>query len=175
MVSRKKYSDKEFIKIYRKMLDWEWYDDIPTKVLFLHLLLRANWRDGRYKGISYKKGQVITSLESLSAETQLTIQQTRTALSKLISTGSVTRSVYPKFSIITIVEWDEYQASNRVSNSESTGKSTGKSTGSATSEQQASNNSSKNIIKKYEEYNKEEIDTGWEPEGGWITPGEEDE
>lgn len=47
-----------YIKIHRKMLDWEWYDDIPTKTLFLHLLLTANWKDSkwhRYRNQTWSK------------------------------------------------------------------------------------------------------------------------
>lgn len=38
-----------YIKIYRQLLEWEWYDDIPTKVLFIHCLLKANFRDYKYR------------------------------------------------------------------------------------------------------------------------------
>ena len=31
-----------YIKLYRSLLDWEWYDDTVTKCLFLHLLLTVN-------------------------------------------------------------------------------------------------------------------------------------
>lgn len=34
------------IKLFRKFLDWGWYQDINTKVLFIHMLLKANWKDG---------------------------------------------------------------------------------------------------------------------------------
>ena len=34
-----------FIKLYRSMLQWEWYDDVNVKVLFLHLLLKANYEE----------------------------------------------------------------------------------------------------------------------------------
>ncbi len=27
-----------FIKLHRKIIDWEWYDDINTKTLFIHIL-----------------------------------------------------------------------------------------------------------------------------------------
>ena len=27
-----------YIKLYRSLLNWEWYDDINTKTVFLHLL-----------------------------------------------------------------------------------------------------------------------------------------
>ena len=41
-----------WIKLHRQILDWEWYDDINVKVLFLHLLLTANYEDKKWQGTS---------------------------------------------------------------------------------------------------------------------------
>ena len=49
-----------FIKIYRSMLKWEWYEDVNTKAVFLHLLLTANFKDTKWQGITIKRGEVIT-------------------------------------------------------------------------------------------------------------------
>ena len=38
------------IKLFRKFLEWGWYQDINTKVLFIHMLLKANWKDGKFMG-----------------------------------------------------------------------------------------------------------------------------
>lgn len=110
--------DKAFIKIYRKFLQWEWYTDTNTKTLFLHCLLKANWKSGRWRGIQYEAGQFITSLPSLSKETGLTVRQVRTALNKLKSTGEladrVTGQNEPKGRVITVLNWDFYQDSDRI-------------------------------------------------------------
>ena len=112
------YSDNEFIKIYRKMLNWEWYTDVNTKVLFLHCLLRANWKPGRWRGYKYDRGQFITSLPKLAKETGLTIKQVRTALKHLKATGEVADKTYSKFRIITVVCYDEYQQRGRQNGSQ---------------------------------------------------------
>lgn len=80
-----------WIKIFRQMIDWEWYKDVPTKTLFIHLLLTANYEDKKWKGITIKRGQLITSLNHLSEETGLSKQQVRTALKKLVATHEVTQ------------------------------------------------------------------------------------
>ena len=49
-----------WIKLHRKILDWEWYDDINTKVLFLHLLLTANHEEQKWRGKIIERGQLIT-------------------------------------------------------------------------------------------------------------------
>ena len=102
-----------FIKLYRKMLEWEWYDDPNTCRIFIHCLLRANWKATKWHGIEIKPGQFITSLSSLSEETCLTINQVRTALSHLISTGEITSKAQSKCRIITVNNWHEYQGDHR--------------------------------------------------------------
>jgi len=79
-----------WIKIHRKMLEWEWYNDNNTKILFLHLLLTANHKDKKWQGKIIKRGQKITSIQHLADETNLTVQQIRTSLNKLKSTGEIT-------------------------------------------------------------------------------------
>lgn len=110
-----------FVKLYKKMLDWEWYDDANTMRLFIHCLLRANWKEGSWHGIPYKPGQFITSIPTLANETDLSVQQVRTALSHLISTGEVTSYQQGKCRIITVNNWDLYQDGNKVSNKKTTG------------------------------------------------------
>ena len=99
-----------YIKLYRKMLDWEWYDDVNTKILFLHCLLKANWKPTSWHGQTIEAGQFITSLATLAEETRLSISQVRTALDHLISTGEVASKSQSKNRIITINNWIEYQA-----------------------------------------------------------------
>lgn len=110
------YSDNEFIKIYRKMLNWEWYTDVNTTKLFLHCLLKANWKAGRWHGYKYERGQFITSLPSLAKETGLTVMQVRTALKHLKLTGEITDWHDHRIRIITVVCYDEYQQVNRQNN-----------------------------------------------------------
>ena len=119
------YSDNEYIKLFRKLINWEWYSDINTTRLFVHCLLKANWKDGDWKGIHYKKGQFITSLESLSEETGLSVRAVRTSLNHLISTGEVTSKNLPKGRIITINNWVGYQTSDKVVDKQATRKRQG--------------------------------------------------
>ena len=122
------YGDNEYIRLFRKMVNWEWYTDVNTKVLFLHCLLRANWKPGSWKGIPYERGQFITSLNSLATETGLSIKMVRTALNHLIMTKEVTSEGQGKgkaqYRIITVLNYDSYQATGKQKASE--GQDTGK-------------------------------------------------
>ena len=91
-----------WIKIHRKLIEWEWYNDINTKVVFLHLLLTANHKEKKWQGHTILRGQKLTSLEHLSKEVGLSIQQTRTALKKLKSTNEITIKSTNKYTLITI-------------------------------------------------------------------------
>ena len=117
-----------FIKLSRKILDWEWYQDPCTRSLFIHCLLKANWKDQKWKGYDCKRGQLITSLPSLAQQTGFTVQQIRTAIKKLKSTGEITDWHDSRVRIITVKNYDKYQSSTdnltgeqQSSNSQATG------------------------------------------------------
>ena len=136
--------EETWISLHRKFKNWEWYKDINTKTLFLHLLLVANYKDNLWKGILVKRGQRLTSLGNLADETGLTIQQTRTAIKRLKSTGEITVETTSKYSLITIEKYDFYQKNN----SKATKKITSETTinQQATNKQVTTNNKDNNII-----------------------------
>lgn len=101
--------EEGYIKLFRKFKEWEWYDDINTKVLFLHLLLSVNYKNKKWRGTDIKKGEIITSLNHLADETQLTKQQIRTSLNKLKSTQEITYKTTHSYTLITLVNWGKYQ------------------------------------------------------------------
>lgn len=108
--------DTGFVKIYRSLLNWEWYDDVVTKTVFLHLLLTVSIDDQKWHGIVVKRGSRVSSYAKLAEETKLSVQQIRTAINHLESTGELTRSKHAKFTVFAINNYDEYQ--------QATGKST---------------------------------------------------
>ena len=101
--------DSGFIKIHRSIVDWEWYKDTKTSMLFFHLLLTVEYKDKRYKGHNIPKGSRVCSYATLAEESGLSVQSVRTAINHLKSTGEVTISKTPHFSIISIENWSKYQ------------------------------------------------------------------
>ena len=83
-----------YIKLYRSLLNWEWYDDINTKTVFLHLLLTVSIEESKWHGITIKRGSRVSSYAVLAKETRLTERQVRTAISHLETTGQ--RQQYKK-------------------------------------------------------------------------------
>jgi hypothetical protein len=99
-----------WIKLHRSILDWEWYSDVNTSRLFTHLLLKANYKPKNWKGIPVEIGQTITSRETLSRETGLSIQQIRTSLNKLKSTSDITIESTSTYTVVTLAAYSLYQS-----------------------------------------------------------------
>ena len=133
-----------FIKLNRNILRWRWINYPSTGYLFVIMLLKANYKEMDFDGKKIKPGQFVTSYPSLCKISGLTVQQCRTSIKRLKSTGEITVELYPKYQVITIVNYKEYQ--------DVTGKTTGK--------QQASN--SHLTVKQHQE--KEYIKKGKEGE-----------
>ena len=112
--------DSGWIKLHRKMTDWEWYTDVTTKTLFIHLLLTANHKPTKWRGIDVPIGAKITSREKLSQETGLSQRQVRTALSHLESTNEVTKSSTATYTLIQLTNYQKYQLTDQVSDQPAT-------------------------------------------------------
>lgn len=91
------------------MLEWEWWHDHNTSRLFLAILLKANHKPKRWKGMVIERGQLVTGRRALSDLTGLSLQSVRTSLLHLKSTNEITIKSTSKFSIITICKYDDYQ------------------------------------------------------------------
>ncbi len=100
-----------FIKLWRSLLKWEWYDDINTRIVFIHLLLTVSIEDSTWHGIEVKRGCRIASYAKLALETKLTIQQVKTSLAHLTSTGEVARLPHKNFTVFRVNNFDKFQAS----------------------------------------------------------------
>lgn len=98
-----------FIVLHRKIVNWEWYKDPATRIVFEHLILTANYEEKRFKGEAIHRGQRVASYGTLAKETGLSVRNVRTAIRHLISTNEVTSKATNKYSVFTIVNYDMYQ------------------------------------------------------------------
>lgn len=117
---------KRYIKLYEQITEWEWYKDINTFRLFVHLLLKANYKDVNFRGRIIRRGQIVTSLSSLAANTSLSIRQVRDSLNHLVMTGEVTNESTSQYRIITISKYDDYQSSDKRDDKQMTNEVTSK-------------------------------------------------
>lgn len=98
-----------WLKLHRSILNWQWYDNKPTLVIYIHLLLSAVYRPYTFNGVQLFPGQYITSIRRLAKATGYTTKQVRTALKHLILSDNITVDAYRHYSIITIINYDRYQ------------------------------------------------------------------
>lgn len=109
-----------WIKLFSKFINWEWYKNKNTKIVFIHCLLRANWKDAKFEGVEIKRGSFATSLQTLMSELDMSKQEIRTALKHLISTHEITQEQHTKFTVITINNYELYQQVNTDNNTRAT-------------------------------------------------------
>lgn len=145
-----------FIKLDRNITKWRWYKNANTMRVFIHLLIEANINENPFENIIIKRGELPTSYEKIANTLNMTIQEVRTAIQHLKSTGEITVKRYSKFQVISIVGYSYYQD---------------KPTRKSTINQQSFNNQStinqqqlKNI-KNNKEYKEEECPSGVAPNG----------
>lgn len=148
-----------WVKLYRALLDWQWYDDVSVKCVFIHLLLSANHAQSYWKGISIGRGQKWTSVGKLAKECGLSEKQVRIAIDKLQKTGEIVSEGASNGTMLTVCKYDTYQSSERTEG-EQTGKR-GANGGQAEGEQRATNNKNKNIKNDEEQ---QEVNTNVSPE-----------
>ena len=99
----------EYIKLHRKFLEWEWYRNEHTKNLFIHCLLKANWKESKFEGNVIQRGSFVSSIDILASETGLTSDEVRTAIKHLICTGEITKQSTNKYTVFSVVNYDLYQ------------------------------------------------------------------
>lgn len=105
--------DEGYIKIHRKIKNWQWYKDTNTLHVFLDLLLEANYDDSKIGFQEVKRGQVLTSIKRISENTGLSFQSIRTSLSKLEKSGEINKQTTNKYTIISINKYNDYQETNK--------------------------------------------------------------
>ena len=109
-------SNGNYIKLHRSLMEWEWYGDSNTTRLFIHMLLKANWKEGRFEGVIIPRGSFASSLQTLADESGLSVMQIRTAIKHLKLTGEITSKPHRKFTVFSIVNYSLYQSDNSQDN-----------------------------------------------------------
>lgn len=116
------YNNNGYVKLHRKLFDWEWWDDINTFRLFVTILLMANWKPKKWRGRVIPRGSCWTSIPELAKKSGLTYQQTRNALDKLKSTGEITDKATSRGRLVTVANYDVYQSDGEIATDKPTDK-----------------------------------------------------
>lgn len=107
------FSDEDdtigWIKLYRKITEWDWYHDAEKVHLFIHLLLNAVFQ--QQVGSSLKRAQLAVSKNTLHKETRISPSKIGTCLNDLVRTGEIelSKSPTPRPNLITVCKYELYQ------------------------------------------------------------------
>lgn len=101
--------EQGWIHLFRKFINWEWYDCPNVKIVFLHCLLMANHKKGKWQGVTIKRGQFISSYEKIATANGLSVQQVRTSIKKLKMTHEINTQTTNLYTLITVNNYDLYQ------------------------------------------------------------------
>lgn len=146
-----------WIKIFRELLQWEWFQKAEMVQLFIYLLLKASCTDKQWQGMTVKRGQLVTSNATMRQDLRLSEQQIRTCIKRLISTGEITYKSTNRYVVITICNYDKYQEIGNPINEQNNEQTNNQSTDEqrAINEQSTTSKEIKNIRSK--EYNIKDI------------------
>lgn len=136
-----------WIKLHRCLLEWEWYDDINVKVTFIHIILSVNHTPKKWRGVDIGRGQMWTSVGSLSKKIGLSEKQIRNSLKKLESTNEIKCQGANNGTMITVCKYDSYQQTEEAvgqANGQTKGKQ-GANEGQTKGEQRATNKNEKKL------------------------------
>lgn len=109
-----------WIKLHRKIEDWHGFNDVIKLGFFIHLIVRANWEDKIWQGMTIKRGSFVTSVSKLADETGLSQRQTRYLLAQFCGkrfgkrmsndvSNELSIETTPNYSVISINNYDMYQ------------------------------------------------------------------
>lgn len=101
--------EQGWIHLFRKFINWEWYDCPNVKIVFLHCLLMANHKKGKWQGVTIKRGQFVSSYEKIATANGLSVQQVRTSIKKLKMTQEINTQTTNLYTLITVNNYDLYQ------------------------------------------------------------------
>jgi len=115
--------DNTYIKLFRSIKDWRYKTDPNMVALWVEILVQANRFEHKYKDDLFEVGSFPTSLQELSRNTGLTIQQVRTGLRRL-NGEEITCESTNKGTKIYVVKYAEFQGcdddDNKQTNTQST-------------------------------------------------------
>jgi hypothetical protein len=98
-----------YIKIWRKISDSGLFQLHGAFVMFIYMLTEATHKPTRFGAVDLQRGQLCTGRHKLAAAIGLTEQKARTCLDHLHELEMITSESTNKYTIYTIVNYNNYQ------------------------------------------------------------------
>lgn len=99
-----------FIKLDRNIVNWRWFKAPRVLSVFIWLIIKANVKEGHFEKDTIKRGSLVTSNAHIAEECGLTQSNVRTVLTNLETTGEIGRIIRNHYQIITVNNYESYQA-----------------------------------------------------------------
>ena len=116
-MQKDKTKNSGWITLHRKITKSVWYGKPDYIAAWIHILLKANHKPAQVmmnnQIISLKRGQFISGRKVLSKEIGISEQKIRTILKVFKSCHQINQQPYSKFSVFTVLNYDEYQTINQ--------------------------------------------------------------
>jgi len=106
-----------WIKLHRKMTNSVWYSKPEYVATWVHLLMRANHKDGEWmcgnQIVKIKRGQFASGRKQLSREIGITENKLRAIINHFKTNQQLHQQAFSKYSVFTVLNYDDYQESNQ--------------------------------------------------------------
>ena len=100
-----------WIRLHRRMREWQHYQENSVKAVFIDLLLSVSFEESWYKGVKIDPGCTPMSITTLEQHTGLSRKSVIHALKVLEESGEITRTITRNGCITRITNFTEYQSS----------------------------------------------------------------
>lgn len=99
-----------YIKIYRKLLQWEWWDDPIMLKTWIYILLTATHKDIRWMCVIIPRGCFVTTQRKLANELGVSRRTVQKTIKRLEKCGNISTKVNHDHTIIIVCNYDSYQS-----------------------------------------------------------------
>ena len=150
-----------WIKMHRKLVNWEWWDSPMMVKAWLYICMSAFPSDFKWNGVTIPKGSFFTTKAILMRDLNCSDKFVRSLLRRLKDNGQIEYKGTKRGTIITVLNYDSYQGgqadggTNKGTNkstNKSTNKGTIKSTNEGTIYGTSKGTSQGTTIEEYKEY-----------------------
>ena len=102
-------NENGFVKLFRKLVDWK-YAQFPNAVaLWVHILIRANWKDGYFMGHEIPRGSLATSMQGLAEQTGMNRSTVIKWIKRFEDDGQIECVRTQRFTIIKVSNYRAFQ------------------------------------------------------------------
>ena len=98
-----------FIVLDRKLLEWQFFRSSAALHLWITILLKANWKEGKLFDETVPRGSLATSVGSLAQLTGLSPSTIKRWLTRFEEAGMIERKATNRWTIIKVLNYSTFQ------------------------------------------------------------------